>query len=171
MLICLILGLYSSNNVSQRDYLRTEGDPGAAGYTIKEAIALARSVVSENLFCNFITCLFTVSRININIGCFLEHLFQVPGQRTLALSVIASILDRAIYNIAQNQLDSSSNFVDAESADWMAIWAYALGPEPELALSLRYCESFIVSYIALFSLYCISNISVYFLVRGPLLLA
>lgn len=29
----------------ERDFLRTEGDPGAAGYTIKEAIALTRSVV------------------------------------------------------------------------------------------------------------------------------
>lgn len=28
-----------------RDFLRTEGDPGAAGYTIKEAVALTRSVV------------------------------------------------------------------------------------------------------------------------------
>lgn len=30
-----------------RDYLRTEGDPGAAGYTIKEAVALTQSVVSS----------------------------------------------------------------------------------------------------------------------------
>ncbi|KAG2307713.1 hypothetical protein Bca52824_027461 [Brassica carinata] len=30
----------------ERDFLRTEGDPGAAGYTIKEAIALTRSVIS-----------------------------------------------------------------------------------------------------------------------------
>lgn len=99
------IGLYNSNNVSQRDYLRTEGDPGAAGYTIKEAIALARSVV--------------------------------PGQRTLALSVIAAILNRAICNIFQNQVDSVSNFAGSVSADWVAIWAYAMGPEPELALSLR----------------------------------
>ncbi|XP_057769176.1 transcriptional elongation regulator MINIYO [Salvia miltiorrhiza] len=100
------LGQYNSNNVSERDYLRTEGDPGAAGYTIKEAIALARSVV--------------------------------PGQRTLALSVIAAILNRAICNIIQNQVDYVSNIADAvEPTDWVAIWAYALGPEPELALSLR----------------------------------
>jgi len=32
-------------SAAERDFLRTEGDPGAAGYTIKEAIALARSVV------------------------------------------------------------------------------------------------------------------------------
>lgn len=36
----------SVDNVAQRDFLRTEGDPGAAGYTIKEAMALSRSVVS-----------------------------------------------------------------------------------------------------------------------------
>lgn len=41
---------YNSNNVSERDFLRTEGDPGAAGYTIKEAVALTRSVVSENFY-------------------------------------------------------------------------------------------------------------------------
>jgi len=34
-----------TDNVTERDYLRTEGDPGAAGYTIKEAVALTRSVV------------------------------------------------------------------------------------------------------------------------------
>ncbi|XP_047945467.1 transcriptional elongation regulator MINIYO isoform X1 [Salvia hispanica] len=100
------IGQFNSNNVSQRDYLRTEGDPGAGGYTIKEALALARSVV--------------------------------PGQRTLALSVIAAILNRAISKIIQNQVDSVSNIADSvEPADWVAIWAYALGPEPELALLLR----------------------------------
>ncbi|XP_021800043.1 transcriptional elongation regulator MINIYO, partial [Prunus avium] len=34
-----------SSNVSERDFLRTEGDPGAAGYTIKEAVSLTRSVI------------------------------------------------------------------------------------------------------------------------------
>lgn len=97
---------YNPNNVSERDFLRTEGDPGAAGYTIKEAVSLTRSVV--------------------------------PGQRTLALHLIASILNRAVCNICQNQVGSSSAFVNAEgSVDWEAIWAFALGPEPELALSLR----------------------------------
>lgn len=68
----------------------------------------------------------------------MEHLSQVPGQRTLALSVIAAILNRAISKIIQNQVDSVSNIADSvEPADWVAIWAYALGPEPELALSLR----------------------------------
>jgi hypothetical protein len=37
---------HSADNVTERDFLRTEGDPGAAGYTIKEAVALTRSVVS-----------------------------------------------------------------------------------------------------------------------------
>jgi hypothetical protein len=36
----------SADNVAERDFLRTEGDPGAAGYTIKEAVQLTRSVVS-----------------------------------------------------------------------------------------------------------------------------
>ncbi|KAL0356541.1 UNVERIFIED_CONTAM: Transcriptional elongation regulator MINIYO [Sesamum calycinum] len=36
---------YNADNVAERDFLRTEGDPGAAGYTIKEVVALTRSVV------------------------------------------------------------------------------------------------------------------------------
>lgn len=41
---------YSVANVSERDFLRTEGDPAAAGYTIKEAVALTRSVVGQRHF-------------------------------------------------------------------------------------------------------------------------
>ncbi|KAK4401349.1 Transcriptional elongation regulator MINIYO [Sesamum angolense] len=74
--------------------------------TIKEAVALTRSVV--------------------------------PGQRTFALNLIAAILDRAICSICRNQVGSASNCTGAEgSVDWEAIWAFTLGPEPELALSLR----------------------------------
>ncbi|KAK4477255.1 hypothetical protein RD792_016469 [Penstemon davidsonii] len=92
---------YSEDNVSKRDFLRTEGDPGASGYTIKEAIALTRSVV--------------------------------PGQRTLALHLLASVLDRAIVSICRNQVEPEG------SVDWEAIWAFTLGPEPELVFSLRMC--------------------------------
>lgn len=35
----------SADNAAERDFLRTDGDPGAAGYTIKEAVALSRSAV------------------------------------------------------------------------------------------------------------------------------
>lgn len=38
-------GIYGSENAAERDFLRTEGDPSAIGYTIKEALALTRSVV------------------------------------------------------------------------------------------------------------------------------
>ncbi|CAI9782026.1 unnamed protein product [Fraxinus pennsylvanica] len=97
---------YSADNVSERDFLRTEGDPGAAGYTIKEAVALTRSVV--------------------------------PGQRALALHLIASLLDKANCSIYQRQVGCNMKFAEADgSIDWEAIWAFALGPEPELALSLR----------------------------------
>lgn len=44
---------YTADNVAERDFLRTEGDPGAAGYTIKEALALTRSVVSVIICCSF----------------------------------------------------------------------------------------------------------------------
>lgn len=34
-----------SESVAERDFLRTEGDPAAVGYTINEAVALTRSMV------------------------------------------------------------------------------------------------------------------------------
>lgn len=102
------MGIYSGENASQRDFLRTEGDPGALGYTIKEALALTRSVV--------------------------------PGQRALALHLLASVLYKAQDNIRRNQTGSTLNTGNQNKiVDWEALWAFALGPEPELALSLRMC--------------------------------
>nr|XP_015903052.2 transcriptional elongation regulator MINIYO-like [Ziziphus jujuba var. spinosa] len=96
-----------TGNITMRDFLRTEGDPGAAGYTIKEAVALTRSVI--------------------------------PGQRTLALQILLAVLDKALHNIQQGQVGCTARNVDNvyNSVDWEAVWAYALGPEPELVLSLR----------------------------------
>ncbi|XP_022762992.1 transcriptional elongation regulator MINIYO isoform X2 [Durio zibethinus] len=97
----------SGDNVAERDFLRTEGDPGAAGYTIKESVTLTRSTI--------------------------------PGQRALALHLLASVLDKALHNIYLNPVGStlaSNNKVDS-TVDWEAVWAFALGPEPELILSLR----------------------------------
>uniref|UniRef100_M4E9Z2 EamA domain-containing protein n=1 Tax=Brassica campestris TaxID=3711 RepID=M4E9Z2_BRACM len=85
----------------ERDFLRTEGDPGAAGYTIKEAIALTRSVI--------------------------------PGQRCLALNLLASLLNKALSKLCQSGIGQQK----VQSTDWEAIWAYALGPEPGLVLALR----------------------------------
>lgn len=96
---------FNADNVGQRDYLRTEGDPGAAGYTIKEALALVRSII--------------------------------PGQRALALHLLASVLSKALHNICKSQLDCTMRVSNEKSVDWEAIWAYALGPEPELVLSMR----------------------------------
>ncbi|XP_061360089.1 transcriptional elongation regulator MINIYO [Gastrolobium bilobum] len=93
------------DNVTERDYLRTEGDPGAAGYTIKEAVALTRSVI--------------------------------PGQRALALHLLSSVLDKALHSICE---DRTGYMAKSENkVDWEAVWAFALGPEPELVLSLRIC--------------------------------
>ncbi|KAL6008473.1 hypothetical protein ACLOJK_033985 [Asimina triloba] len=98
---------FDVENVAERDFLRTEGDPGAAGYTIKEAVALIRSMV--------------------------------PGQRALALQLLATVLEKAMYNLQLPDVKcnvTNANIVD-ESVDWQAVWAFALGPEPELVLSLR----------------------------------
>ncbi|XP_047324586.1 transcriptional elongation regulator MINIYO isoform X2 [Impatiens glandulifera] len=99
---------YTAENVSERDFLRTEGNPAAAGYTIKEAVALTRSVI--------------------------------PGQRALALHLIASLLGRALGHLCSNKiLGSKENVETSRLIDWEAIWAYTLGPEPELVLSMRIC--------------------------------
>ncbi|CAM0910220.1 unnamed protein product [Alopecurus aequalis] len=96
-----------AESVAERDFLRTEGDPAAVGYTINEALALTRSMV--------------------------------PGQRVLALQLLASVLNRALHNL--HKMDLAVTAVGANCADkaddWQAVWAYALGPEPELVLSLR----------------------------------
>ncbi|VAI77682.1 unnamed protein product [Triticum turgidum subsp. durum] len=86
-------------SVAERDFLRTEGDPAAVGYTINEALALTRS----------------------------------------GLQLLASVLNRALHNL--HKMDLADNVEGANYAekayDWQAVWAYALGPEPELVLSLR----------------------------------
>ncbi|XP_062229085.1 transcriptional elongation regulator MINIYO [Phragmites australis] len=96
-----------AESVAERDFLRTEGDPTAVGYTINEAVALTRSMV--------------------------------PGQRVLALQLLASILNRALQSL--HKMDKIDNVKEMNSNDkfddWQAVWAYALGPEPELVLSLR----------------------------------
>lgn len=109
---------YTTDCAAERDFLRTEGDPGGAGYTVKEAVSLTRSIV--------------------------------PGQRALALHLLASVLSKALHNICKGQvgctatftdehkqLDCMATFSDDTFVDWDAVWAYALGPEPELVLSLR----------------------------------
>ncbi|MQL93181.1 hypothetical protein Taro_025822 [Colocasia esculenta] len=98
---------YNPENVAERDFLRTEGDPGAAGYTIKEAIALIRSII--------------------------------PAQRAFSLQLLASVLHKCLHHLQWK--DCGSNIINAYHApgvvDWQAVWAYALGPEPEIALALR----------------------------------
>lgn len=81
------------------------------------------------IFCVSISC----------ITIFFLWVFQVPGQRGFGLKLLHSVLDKALHNIYQNQVRHTlrhDNKVD-KSTDWEAVWAYALGPEPELVLSLR----------------------------------
>lgn len=52
---------YNAETVAERDFLRTEGDPAAVGYAIKEAVALIRSMVSTTYLCKhnnifFVSC-------------------------------------------------------------------------------------------------------------------
>lgn len=94
-------------NVMERDFLRMEGDPASDGYTIKEAVALARSMV--------------------------------PAQRSAALRLLGNILDKALLSLqsACNRESCASYPTSTQSVDWQAVWAYALGPDPELVLTLR----------------------------------
>lgn len=61
---------------------------------------------------------------------------QIPGQRVLGLHVISNVLDKALLNTHLTQVGSTM-IKNRSSVDYNAIWAYILGPEPELALSLR----------------------------------
>ncbi|KAJ4769823.1 RNA polymerase II-associated protein 1 [Rhynchospora pubera] len=92
-------GQYKPDSVAERDFLRTEGDPAAIGYTINEAVSLTRSVI--------------------------------PGQRALALQLLTSILNNSLHDLQQE------GDISEKGVDWQAVWAFALGPEPQLALSLR----------------------------------
>ncbi|KAK9088196.1 hypothetical protein Scep_027278 [Stephania cephalantha] len=139
---------HNANNCSCRDYLITDGDPAAMGYTIKEAVELSRSMVS----------LLPVNHEGIGVNCMLNQfrwyevgcklmvyyveivaLIWVPGQRGIALQLLASVLDKALYELQQAQIGSTMRQANGKHAfvDWMAVWAYVLGPEPELAFSLR----------------------------------
>lgn len=68
------------------------------------------------------------------------HVFQVPGQRAIALQLIASILDKTLCKLQVQEARCKDGHAEPtdEFIDFEAVWAYALGPEPELVLSLRY---------------------------------
>ena len=51
-------------SVAERDFLRTEGDPAAVGYTINEALALTRSMVCS---INFTT--WWMGKTDLAFGC------------------------------------------------------------------------------------------------------
>ena len=57
----------------------------------------------------------------------------------LALQLLASILNRALQNLHKTDLMDNVKEMNSNEKfdDWQAIWSYALGPEPELVLSLR----------------------------------
>jgi RNA polymerase II-associated protein 1 len=57
----------------------------------------------------------------------------------LALQLLASILNRALQSLHKMDLTDNGKEMnsDAKFYDWQAVWAYTLGPEPELVLSLR----------------------------------
>eukprot|EP01018_Ginkgo_biloba_P015897 Gb_24051 [translate_table: standard] len=95
-------------NVAERDILRTEGDPASAGYTIKEAVALIRSMIPGQ----------RAVALQL-IGVVLDK----------ALTNLQLDLVQSKNNICMPDLD--------KSVDWQAVWAYALGPEPGLILALR----------------------------------
>ncbi|KAJ6844323.1 transcriptional elongation regulator MINIYO [Iris pallida] len=100
-------GQFNVENVAERDFLRTEGDPGAVGYTIIEAVALVRSMI--------------------------------PGQRSLALQLLTSVLNKALENLRGKDSGFSLGKISFNDRhiDWQAVWAFALGPEPQIVLSLR----------------------------------
>ncbi|RRT59666.1 hypothetical protein B296_00045644 [Ensete ventricosum] len=64
---------------------------------------------------------------------------QIPGQRAIALQLLASVLSKALHNLQHMDKCShvrKTNPVDY-FVDWQAVWAFVLGPEPQMVLSLR----------------------------------
>jgi RNA polymerase II-associated protein 1 len=57
----------------------------------------------------------------------------------LALQLLASILNRALQSLHKTDLMDNVKGMNSKDNidDWQAVWSYALGPEPELVLSLR----------------------------------
>ena len=53
--------------------------------------------------------------------------------------MLFAVLDNAVQSICRGQVGCSMRNDDRDrtGVDWEAVWAYALGPEPELVLSLR----------------------------------
>lgn len=64
---------------------------------------------------------------------------QIPGQRAIALKLLASVLSKALHNL--QHMDNCSHVRKTNPVDyfvdWQAVWAFVLGPEPQMALSLR----------------------------------
>lgn len=106
-------------------------------------MALTRSVVSKIILFDiefFMYLHFSVCMNTCHLKLIYIYFFamQISGQRALALHLIASVLNKAIFGICQNQFASTLNYTGTNGCiDWEAIWAFALGPEPELALALR----------------------------------
>lgn len=65
-----------------------------------------------------------------------NYLIQVPAQRSAGLRIISHILENTSFAFQPAAVERGIE-VSATSVDWQAIWAYALGPEPELVLTLR----------------------------------
>ena len=61
---------------------------------------------------------------------------QVPAQRSAGLRIVSHILEKALIAFQSNSCERGIEVL-ASSVDWQAVWAYALGPEPELVLTLR----------------------------------
>ncbi|KAL3692622.1 hypothetical protein R1sor_006273 [Riccia sorocarpa] len=61
----------------------------------------------------------------------------VPGQRAVALRIISAVLENALDGLQLQQSKPASLADLKEVVDWQAIWAYAMGPEAELVLTLR----------------------------------
>ncbi|KAF5182102.1 Transcriptional elongation regulator miniyo [Thalictrum thalictroides] len=61
--------------VTERDFLRTEGDPSSVGYTIKEAVALSRSTVSLRIIVYLFMILWPLMTIAVELcDCHLAAL-------------------------------------------------------------------------------------------------
>ncbi|CAI6002366.1 unnamed protein product [Closterium sp. NIES-64] len=103
-------------HVAERDWLRTGAQPGRAGYTVREAVALSRSHVPAQAAAGLALLSALLSRAT--------HAQTGRGERDGE-----GMMGGGDGEVGRGGME--------EEEDWEAVWAYALSHEVQLLLALR----------------------------------
>ncbi|CAI5517007.1 unnamed protein product [Closterium sp. Naga37s-1] len=106
-------------HVAERDWLRTGAQPGRAGYTVREAVALSRSHVPAQAAAGLALLSALLSRAT--------HAQTGRGERD----------GEGMMGGGDGEVGRGGMEEEEEEEDWEAVWAYALSHEVQLLLALR----------------------------------